>query len=582
MLEQSKLLKTLQMYAKQPKQITKGTIKSKLEVLVQYQEVSKQISMVDGAITALFGMLWNPNEPEWQKLEGILEQTIGLRKRIIALPEDLFKSIKNWIQQQELDMSKNHNMFEVFTKSYELYSNIMELMKDKYLVSFDYEQMEGMWVQNSIKNCEYILEHLEYIKSWIAFMNIYDNAKDAGIKYVADSLINNQVTGEILLESFIANISYSILNSVINQSSTLCIFHGSQFEETIFKYKEVLGEFEILTIKELVAVLSEKIPNTGLSSAESSEIGLLQRAIKSGGRGMSVRKLFDSIPNLLRRLCPCMLMSPISVAQFIDPKSPNFDLVIFDEASQLPTSEAVGAIARGENVVVVGDPKQLPPTSFFSSTHLDEENIDKEDLESVLDDCLAINMPQQHLLWHYRSRHESLIAYSNMKYYENKLYTFPSPNDLISKVQYVSVNGFYDRSGTRQNDAEAQMIVKEIMRRLKDKELRKESIGVVTFSSVQQNLIDDLLVDEFTKNPELEQINNEMNEPIFVKNLENVQGDERDVILFSICYAPDKDGKMSMNFGPINRDGGWRRLNVAISRARKEMIVTCQSNCTAN
>lgn len=573
MLEQSKLIKTLQMYAKQPKQITKGTIKSKLEILVQYQEVSKQISMADGAITALFGMLWNPSEPEWQKLEGILEQTIVLRKRIIALPEDLFKCVKNWIQQQELDMSKNHNMLEAFTKSYELYSNIMELMKDKYLVSFDYEQMEGMWIQNSVNNCKFILEHLEYIKSWIAFMNIYDNANDAGIKYVADSLINKQVTGEILQDSFVTNISYAILTSVINQSNTLCTFHGSQFEETISKYKAVLSEFEILTIKELVAVLSEKIPNTSLANAGSSEIGLLQRAIKSGGRGMSVRKLFDSIPNLLRRLCPCMLMSPISVAQFIDPKFPKFDLVIFDEASQLPTSEAVGAIARGENVVVVGDPKQLPPTSFFSSTHLDEENIDKEDLESVLDDCLAINMPQQHLLWHYRSRHESLIAYSNMKYYENKLYTFPSPNDLISKVQYVSVNGFYDRSGTRQNDAEAQMIVKEIMRRLKDEELRKESIGVVTFSSVQQNLIDDLLVDEFTKNPDLEQINNEMSEPIFVKNLENVQGDERDVILFSICYAPDKEGKMSMNFGPINRDGGWRRLNVAISRARKEMIV---------
>ena len=170
----------------------------------------------------------------------------------------------------------------------------------------------------------------------------------------------------------------------------------------------------------------------------------------------SIRKLFDSIPTLLRRMCPCMLMSPISVAQYIDPSFDKFDLVIFDEASQLPTSEAVGAIARGENVIVVGDPKQLPPTSFFAANQFDEENYSLEDMESVLDDCLALSMPQEHLLWHYRSRHESLIAYSNAKYYENKLYTFPSPNDLISEVKYVQVEGFYDKGGSRQNRAEAE------------------------------------------------------------------------------------------------------------------------------
>lgn len=212
---------------------------------------------------------------------------------------------------------------------------------------------------------------------------------------------------------------------------------------------------------------------------------------------MSLRRLFDQIPTLLRKLCPCMLMSPISVAQYIDPSLPKFDLVIFDEASQLPTSEAVGTIARGENVVVVGDPKQLPPTNFFSSNRVDEENREKEDLESLLDDCLAISMPQISLKWHYRSRHESLIAYSNMKYYDNKLYTFPSPHDLVSEVKMVHLDGFYDKGKTKHNMAEAKAIVAEIVRRLKDEELRNDSIGVVTFSSVQQNLIDDLLYEEF-------------------------------------------------------------------------------------
>ena len=182
-------------------------------------------------------------------------------------------------------------------------------------------------------------------------------------------------------------------------------------------------------------------------------------------------------------------------------------------------------------------------------------------------------MPQRKLRWHYRSRHESLIAYSNAKYYENSLLTFPSPDDIVSRVRWINVDGYYDRSGTKQNFAEAEAIVDEIVHRLSDEELRKESIGVVTFSLVQQILIDDMLSEKFRENPELEQLANSMYEPILVKNLENVQGDERDVILFSIGYGPDKEGHVTMNFGPINRDGGWRRLNVAITRARKGMYV---------
>ena len=164
---------------------------------------------------------------------------------------------------------------------------------------------------------------------------------------------------------------------------------------------------------------------------------------------------------------------------------------------------------------------QLPPTSFFTTNQVDEEHFDQEDLESVLDDCLAISMPEEHLLWHYRSRHESLIAFSNMRYYDNKLYTFPSPNDLESKVSFVQVKGCYDRGRTKQNRAEAEAVVEEILRRLNDPELQKDSIGVVTFSSAQQNLIEDLLTEAFDRNPRLEAVNNAAEEPIFIKNLVN-------------------------------------------------------------
>ena len=268
-----------------------------------------------------------------------------------------------------------------------------------------------------------------------------------------------------------------------------------------------------------------------------------------------------------------MLMSPISVAQYIDLDQEKFDIVVFDEASQMPTSEAVGAIARGKALIVVGDPKQMPPTSFFTTTNVDESEAENDDMESILDDCITLSFPDNYLTWHYRSRHESLIAFSNSQYYDGKLYTFPSADDRASKVSLVNIDGTYDMGKTRCNRSEAEAIVKEVVRRLHDPELSKLSIGIVSFSKVQQDLIEDILVEELGKDPELERKAYDCEEPIFIKNLENVQGDERDVILFSVGYGPDKSGKVSMNFGPLNNQGGERRLNVAVSRARYEMVV---------
>ncbi|MBR1724930.1 MAG: DNA2/NAM7 family helicase, partial [Ruminococcus sp.] len=392
-----------------------------------------------------------------------------------------------------------------------------------------------------------------------ALQIVIEQMKAHGMDSTVAAMFSGDVTFAELPTAFDNAFSRAVIDSAFRRDSELGTFSDTKFDSEIQRYRDTAAEFERLTIQELCAKLSANVPNV-TSGAGNSEVAVLQKAIRSGGRMMSIRKLFDRIPNLLRRLCPCMLMSPISCAQYIDPSFPKFDLVVFDEASQLPTSEAVGAIARGENVIVVGDPRQLPPTSFFSVNRTDEDQIENEDLESVLDDCLALTMPSKHLLWHYRSRHESLIAFSNARFYENKLLTFPSPDDPESKVTWVNVPGVYDRSKTKVNRAEAEAVVAEISRRLRDDTLCRDSIGVVTFSIVQQNLIDDLLSDAFIADPQLEARANDMYEPIIIKNLENVQGDERDVILFSIGYGPDKDGKVSMNFGPINRDGGWRRL----------------------
>jgi hypothetical protein len=572
-----KLVSGLAAHAKSSSTVTKSNMVEHCETLNRLGELSREIKEAPAEVTGIFGSLWMGEDTDFDMLGQAVELSEKLRGQVLEAPlsgEQKLRLSEAVTGHFSDPASKNSSrgMTEKLIADYVALDRTVTELADSY--NFIPEKLitGDNWCGFAADKADAVTRALPQLKEWTGIVTICNKLREFGIGNVAEAYLDGNVPSEQLVGAFDCDISKAMVTATISHSSELSRFQGTLFEDTVRRFKEVLDSFGNLTMQELVAELSAKIPAAG-ASAGSSEIGILQKAIKSNGRMMSIRKLFDSIPNLLRRMCPVMLMSPISVAQYIDPAYPKFDLVIFDEASQLPTCEAVGAIARGENVIVVGDPKQLPPTSFFSSNQVDEENYEKEDLESVLDDCLALSMPQKHLLWHYRSRHESLIAYSNIKYYEGKLFTFPSPDDQVSEVSWVHVEGYYDKGSTKTNKAEAQAIVDEIARRLRDPELRKLSIGVVTFSQPQQNLIDDMLMDAYRSDPQLETFANEQYEPILIKNLENVQGDERDVIMFSIGYGPDKEGKVSMNFGPLNRDGGWRRLNVAISRSKCQMIV---------
>ena len=570
-----KIVKELSSFATAPNTVTKENVGDLLLQLQKRAQLMVQIEVAQPIMQQTVGALWQGAQTDAPALLAVYEAVIALQNAAgAALPNErqaaqLLAYAAGLLPLQQNPRARMEDFAQCMAEVEQTVGNMQKAQQIDMEATFVF----GNWPEQLHALLDEWALHIDGLRAWCTFVTLCDEAKAAGIENVAVAFAGGKLSPQNAMQAFVGNLFLECAMQTIASVPQLFNFQGAQFEETIRTFKQLSTQFSSLTMQQLVAKLSAKIPTTSAGLANSSEIGILQRTIKSGGRAMPVRKLFDSIPNLLRRLCPCMLMSPISVAQYIDPSFPKFDLVIFDEASQVPTSEAVGAIARGENVLVVGDPKQLPPTSFFASNHVDEENFEKEDLESLLDDCLALSMPQEYLLWHYRSRHESLIAYSNQKYYENRLFTFPSPNDITSQVQFVPVEGRYDRGGTKQNRAEAQAVVQEICRRLADPVLREESIGVVTFSSVQQILIDDLLSEAFRANPELYEINNACYEPVFIKNLENVQGDERDVILFSIGYGPDKDGKVALNFGPLNREGGWRRLNVAISRARKHMLI---------
>lgn len=238
--------------------------------------------------------------------------------------------------------------------------------------------------------------------------------------------------------------------------------------------------------------------------------------------------------------------------------------------------DAIGAIARGKQVVMVGDPQAAAADEFLRAgrSDLDEEDVEG-DLESILDECLGANLPVLNLRWHYRSRNESLITFSNHHYYKGSLVTFPSPATQDNAVSFTYVKGIYDKGGSRTNKVEARALVSDLVERLTSKGFResKLTIGVVTFNAEQQSLIEDLLDDERRKNPAIEVYFSDSElEPVFVKNLESVQG-FADIMYFSITYGPDLAGSISMNFGPMNREGGERRLNVAITRARHELRV---------
>ncbi len=440
------------------------------------------------------------------------------------------------------------------------------------LLKLDMEALDQGWLQSRGDLCDSVSAHDSELRDWMVYRQYSDACRIMGLGVLCDAY-ESGMDHDVIINTYLKSLYRAIILSIIENEPALNGFAGSSFNELINQFKKLDAEFMELTKEEMYHILTHNLPSSIESIQIGKELNILRRAITSGGRGVTIRSLFDLIPNVLRRLAPCMLMSPISVAQYLSLNAEPYDVVVFDEASQLPTCKAVGVLARGKNAVIVGDPNQMPPTSFFAGNAVDEDNLDIEDLESILDDCLALGMPSAHLTWHYRSRHESLIAFSNREFYENSMLTFPSKNDRERCVRAVNVDGIFDRKKGRINEAEAKAVVEEIKKRYKDETLRDQSLGVVTFNISQQMAIEDLLQAEYAKDVEFDKWASSGDEPLFVKNLENVQGDERDVILFSVAYGPDEDGKVSMNFGPINREGGWKRLNVAVSRAKQEMIV---------
>ena len=316
----------------------------------------------------------------------------------------------------------------------------------------------------------------------------------------------------------------------------------------------------------------ESMPNIN----QPGEMAILRGEINKKRRHMPIRQLIERAGRAIQQIKPVFMMSPMSIANFLPPGKLEFDVVVFDEASQVKAVDAFGAILRGKQVVVVGDTRQMPPTDFFSrEIEMDDDESATSDIESILTMFKSAGSQERYLRWHYRSRHESLIAVSNVEFYDSKLVVFPSagqhPHAKGISFEYLP-EALYDRGRTRTNKEEARAVARAVMAHaLKTPDL---SLGVAAFSVAQRDLIQVEIELLRRKTPEAEAFfTRESSEPFFVKNLENIQGDERDVIFISIGYGRNESGRIAREFGPLNREGGHRRLNVLITRAKMAMRV---------
>ncbi|BCL74998.1 hypothetical protein JHS3_07340 [Jeongeupia sp. HS-3] len=415
------------------------------------------------------------------------------------------------------------------------------------------------------------------LKSWCDWCRVRYEAQELGLKPLADAVAENALPVGGALEIFETAYARWFATQVIDAEPLLRNFVSAEHMSDIDAYRQKEDHLSKLSVRYVRAKLCGLIPSKN-DTGKQGGFAILKHELQKSRRHKPVRQLAVEMGDAMQKLAPCMLMSPLSIAQYLPADLALFDLVIFDEASQIAPWDAIGSIARGKQVVIAGDPRQMPPTSFFNRGASASEDDTEDDMESILDECLGAGIPSHSLSWHYRSRHESLIAFSNHRYYESNLITFPAPETRASAVEWRYVDGVYSRGKGRNNQAEAEAMVAETVRRLTDPQFVAQglSIGIITLNSDQQTLVTNLLDLARQKHPEIEPFFQEdLAEPVVVKNLETVQGDERDLIMFGIGYGPAEPGlkTMSMNFGPLNKEGGWRRLNVAVTRARREMLV---------
>jgi very-short-patch-repair endonuclease len=415
----------------------------------------------------------------------------------------------------------------------------------------------------------------ERITRWIAFMGRIRIFRENGLGALTEGVLDGSLGGAALQPTLEKSYFEAMRTVIFEAHPELKKFDGEIHARLVESFRKLDLERMRLARDQIAYGHTSKLPR---NAGGIGPLGVLNGEIAKKRNHLPIRQLLERAGPVIQQIKPVFLMSPLSVAQFLKPGAISFDLLVIDEASQIEPVDALGAVARCRQMVVVGDERQLPPTRFFAKLtgndddreEDDELTFQAKDAESILDLCLAKGLPHRMLNWHYRSKHQSLIAVSNRQFYDNRLFIVPSPYDAVAgmglKFNYFP-DAYYDRGNTRTNPKEAQLVAEAVIRHAR--ETPEKTLGVATFSVAQRQAVQNELELLRRENPDVEEFfSRGASEPFFVKNLENIQGDERDVIFISLGYGRTKDGYIAMSFGPLNSDGGERRLNVLISRAK--------------
>ncbi len=554
-----------------------------LDSLIEAQQLRQSLNQQQVQGADAFGSLWLGEQSDWTQLQAVLGWMAGPdgQGRSAAFRQ-LYARLPSPAHCAELaaKADASRQAFEDAAQSvlsgYQLDTQEAFDAADLARIPLtDFGERLGQW-----------LAEPDALLDWTSYHATREQARTAGMAALVQQLENASIAQDALPASLERAYYESLLRQATQVHPELVAFNGDQHSQKVRQFRAL--DLERIELARAQSALShyEQVPR---SASGMGPLGVLNGEIARKRGHMPLRKLFKLAGEAVQAIKPVFMMSPLSVAQFLEPGAVEFDLLVIDEASQIEPVDALGAIARCRQLVVVGDDRQLPPTRFFSRMTSEQEDFDDEnengdasqliagaaDVESILSLCLAKGMPQLMLRWHYRSRHQSLIAVSNQQFYNSGLYVVPSPYTTRSGMGlrfHHLPEGRFDSGASRINRVEAQTIARAIMQHaLQSPQL---SLGVAAFSLQQKVAIQDELELLRRQQPEAESFFvAHPNEPFFIKNLENVQGDERDVIFISVAYARNAQGYLPMRFGPVSADGGERRLNVLISRAKQRCEV---------
>ncbi|MEQ9398187.1 MAG: DUF3320 domain-containing protein [Longimicrobiales bacterium] len=574
----------------------RGTLRSFLAPSFRPESGQELISLVQDSIACrearaavrarqetgegLFGERWRGVESDWEDLRAFAEWVVEFRR--YALQGAVSEQGLKLAGEGDVDLDRAERVVRQVDTALEACEGALEAVVEAGTFSEDsgLHPLPDAKIEQLGRRVAQVEEALDRVRAFSAYVAARNECEEGRItRGFAQAALDAGVSPDDFEAAFSRRFLELWCEAVVGARPVLGRFQSEDHGRKIREFREA-DERSKDVARDRVRAALEGQRSALLSPDLRPELQTLQREAKKRRNILPIRRLISRAPGALQVVKPCFMMSPLSVAQFLDTSTIEFDLVVFDEASQIPPPDAIGAIVRARQVVVVGDSKQLPPTNFFG-LHLDDENPDEDDeieliadLESILDEVAVSGTPSVRLKWHYRSQHESLIRFSNEEFYQDDpLYVFPTASreepGLGLEFKLVR-DGVYEGRG--RNTIEARTVAEAVVDHIQT--TPKLSLGVGTFGVAQQNVILDELDRLRRDDPSIEWFfQQEGEEKFFVKNLENIQGDNRDVILLSVTYGPDANGVVRRNFGPLNKQGGWRRLNVLTTRAKRRLAV---------